>query len=904
MFCFICLDIWQGICYVYLERNGCQNRMGCRAMTDGKVRRNVAGKQKKLYHMRKGVTVMRQQLLHKNWQMSPLGKEDWIPAKVPGTVYGDLLANGRMEDPYYRDNEEKALKIMEEDFEYVTHFDVPEEFLEEDIQLLHFDGIDTIADLYLNGRFLAHTENMHREFEYPVGEFLKEKNNELRVILYSPTEYIRKAYQEKELEGSSDAMRGFPYLRKAHCMFGWDWGPRLPDAGLWRSVRLLAFSGARFDSVYITQKHSEGLVELELQMDLELTEDGSIRRMTPQGAVRIVNGKPIQSRYGVSDKEKDAAAAYFWTVTVTDPDGTVRTENGSPQTIKIQNPRLWWPNGYGEQPLYRIRAELYRKNYNGDCLLDVWEKRIGLRTMTIHREKDEWGEQFAHEVNGVRIFAMGGDYIPEDNLLGRINDVRTRELLQQAADAHFNCIRVWGGGHYPHDGFYDACDELGLIVWQDFMFACAVYDLTPEFEENITREFIDNIRRIRHHASLGLWCGNNEMEQFVKEGQWVTHPKQKSDYVKMYEYILPKVLETYDPNTFYWPASPSSGGAFDDPNGENRGDVHYWDVWHGNKPITEYRKFYFRYLSEFGFQSFPSLKTCETFTEPEDRNIFSYVMEKHQRNQTANGKIMNYMEQTFLYPTSFDTVLYASQLLQAEAIRYGVEHFRRNRGRCMGTVIWQLNDCWPVASWSSIDYCGRWKALHYSAKRFFAPLLLSCEEEGILTQDTNPNAEPYPVRKSIRLNVSNESLEERRVTVHYALRNASAELIRQGETEVTVPALSAVWLPKEGMQDAELYSNYVSYELEENGTIQSAGTVLFCAPKHFRFRNPELEVHAEGNELVITAKAYAKSVEIINENDDMLLEDNYFDMNAGERRIRILKGKPEGLKIRSVYDIR
>jgi beta-mannosidase len=260
------------------------------------------------------------------------------------------------------------------------------------------------------------------------------------------------------------------------------------------------------------------------------------------------------------------------------------------------------------------------------------------------------------------------------------------------------------------------------------------------------------------------------MEMFTDTEIWGCTPRQKADYIKLYEYIIPKILKEEDPYTFYWPASPSSGGSFDNPNDENRGDVHYWDVWHGNKPITEYRKFYFRYVSEFGFQSFPSIKTVETFTEKEDRNIFSYVMEKHQRNSAANGKIMNYMEQTFLYPSDFDTLLYASQLLQAEAMRYGVEHFRRNRGRCMGAIVWQLNDCWPVASWSSIDYYGRWKALHYYEKRFFAPLMISCEEEGILTQDTNPNAQPYEVMKSIRLCVANETRRDETVTAVWELR--------------------------------------------------------------------------------------------------------------------------------------
>lgn len=848
---------------------------------------------------------MKHQLLPKDWKMSRRGSGDWLPARVPGSVYGDLLANGRMEDPYYRDNEWKALEIIKDDFEYVTHFSVPVEYLREEKVLLRFEGIDTIADLVLNGVALGHTENMHRTFEFSVKEYLKAEDNELRVVLYSPTEFIKTAYGKCPIEGSSDAMKGFPYLRKAHCMFGWDWGPRLPDAGIWRNVSLLAFSGARFDSVYITQHHQSGSVDLEFQIDLEEAVTGRTFRLEGENRYQTVGGQVVSAADGSwLSAASDENSEYDYRITVVDPDGVCRVYDGSPSRITVEKPQLWWPNGYGQQPLYRIRAELLRKTPSGEELMDVWEKRIGLRTMTMHMEKDAYGEQFAHEVNGVRIFAMGADYIPEDNLLGRVTAERTYELLKQARDAHFNCIRVWGGGNYPYDAFWDACDELGLIVWADFMFACAVYDLTPEFEANIRQELIDNIKRIRHHASLGLWCGNNEMEMFVDQGRWVTCHRQKSDYVKMYEYIIPKILEIYDPNTFYWPASPSSGGAFDDPNGESRGDVHYWEVWHGDKPITEYRKFYFRYLSEFGFQSFPSLKTCETFTEPEDRNIFSYVMEKHQRNKTANGKIMNYMEQTFLYPTSFDTVLYASQLLQAEAIRYGVEHFRRNRGRCMGTVIWQLNDCWPVASWSSIDYCGRWKALHYYAKRFFAPLMLSCAEEGILTQDTNPNAEPYHVRKSIHLNVANETMSDQEVTVRYALRNADGEILREGSVSLTVPALSSGWLSKEDMEDAELYSNYVSYEMETEGKVISGGSVMFCAPKHFRFHDPKLRVRAEGNELVVTACAYARSVEIINEDDDMLLEDNYFDMNGGERRIRIVRGNPTGLKIRSVYDIR
>lgn len=823
------------------------------------------------------------------WKLWVDGSGDALSATVPGSVYQDLLDNGRMEDPYYRDNELKALALMDHDFTYVTEFEVPGVIKDREEILLRFEGIDTVADIFLNGSPLASVCNMHRTFEFSVKKLLREDLNELKVVLHSPTRYIQNAFDNRFMDGSSDAMKGFSYLRKAHCMFGWDWGPRLPDAGIWRKVSLAGYDTARLDGVYITQRHIGGQVRLTFRVDVDKC-----------GEERILSFGKDDNRLG----------GLYWRAKVTAPDG--REQLCGSGELVIDNPALWWPNGYGEQPLYQVEVTLERDGQ----ILDTWTKRIGLRTLTVYREKDEYGEAFAHEVNGVQIFAMGADYIPEDNILPRVNPERTRDLLMQARSANFNCIRVWGGGHYPCDEFWDICDELGLLVWEDFMFACAVYQLTEEFEENIRAEFADNVKRIRHHACLALWCGNNEMESFVESGLWVSRQQERADYIKMYEYIIPKVLKEHDPNTFYWPSSPSSGGSFDNPNDPNRGDTHYWDVWHGNKPITEYRKFFFRYVSEFGFQSFPCLKTVETFTEPEDRNIFSYVMEKHQRNSSANGKIMNYMEQTYLYPGDFGTILYASQLLQAEALRYGVEHFRRNRGRCMGTIIWQLNDCWPVASWATIDYYGRWKAAQYYAKRFFAPILISCEEEGVLTQDANPNAQPYEVKKSIRLNVANETRQDRRVKVKWNLRNRRGEILRGGDAEITVPALSAVWLTKEDCMDARLYEDYVSYECRdaasidnrnagtENERLLSQGTVLFCPPKHFRFVNPELTVAVDGDELLVTAKAYAKSVEIQNEAEDLLLSDNYFDMDGGSRRIKILKGEPKGLQIRSVYDIR
>lgn len=828
------------------------------------------------------------------WKMHQVGENSWFPASVPGTVYTDLLENGQMEDPFWKDNENKALALMEKDYEYETVFQC-DELRKSKKVWLRFEGLDTIADVYVNEKHVGNAENMHRIWEYDVTDVLTDGDNTLRVYFHSPLQYIKEAYAKQPTRGSEDAMDGFVHIRKAHCMFGWDWGAHLPDAGIFRPVYLMGMEEGRIDSVRIHQIHEEGKVSLEFSVLRNPAED--LKKEIPCGG----------------------DDGFTYNVQVTAPDGTAVTAVDSPKNVEIANPQLWWPNGIGEQPLYEVSVTLYKDGKE----VDVWTRKIGLRTMTMHLEPDEWGISFAHQVNGKDIFAMGADYIPEDHLLGRVNPGTTRKLLEQCKAANFNAVRVWGGGYYPEDWFYDICDELGLMVWQDFMFACAVYDLTPEFEANIRAEFVDNIKRLRHHASLGLWCGNNEMEQFVSEGNWVSKPSEVRDYLFMYERVIPEALKQYDPDTFYWPASPSSGGSFDDPRDPNRGDVHYWDVWHGNKPFSDYRNYFFRYASEFGFQSFPSMKTIETISDdPADWNIFSYIMEKHQRNAGANGKILNYLQQTYRYPTQFPVLLYASQMLQAEAIKYGVEHFRRNRGRCMGAIYWQLNDCWPVASWASIDYWGRWKALHYYAKRFFAPVMVSCEEQGWMTAAADMNREHFEFEKSIRLNVTNETLNDKKVTVKWALRNADSSVVRQEETQVAVPALSSVWLDKVEFPEVDYFSQYVSYEEWEEGKCISEGTVIFSYPKYFRYLDPKLSYRVEGDEIIVTAEAYAKGVEILNENEDLILSDNYFDMNAGEKRVKILgracreekepidmesqiaKQLEGGLRLRSVYDIR
>ena len=802
--------------------------------------------------------------LNGSWTLQiPDSEYPEVPATVPGSVYNDLLANKLMEDPYYRDNENNALALMENDFHYSRSFCVDANLLESDAVLLRCDGLDTIATVFVNGQQVGYADNMHRAWQYDVKEFLQVGNNTLEVRFASPYKAVMEKYPIRDF---SCSLEGFPYIRKAHCMYGWDWGPYLPDAGIWRDISVIGIRTARIRDVYIQQAHAEGKVTLDITTNL------------------------------TAYTRKSTAVA----VSVTAPNGTVYTAEGEHCRIVIDDPQLWWPAGYGAQPLYQVAVTL--SDEQGEA--DSWNKRIGLRTMTVTRNKDEWGESFSHCVNGVDIFAMGADYIPEDSIFPRITEQRTRRLLEDARGANMNCIRVWGGGYYPDDYFFDICDELGLLVWQDFMFSCACYDLDEAFEKSITAEFVDNIRRLRHHASLALWCGNNEMEDQISRLSGVT-PKHKADYIKMFEYIIPNVLRQEDPETFYWPSSPCSGGNFDEPQDPNRGDVHYWKVWHGLLPFTDYRNHYFRYASEFGFQSFPCMQTIESFTAPEDRNVFSYVMEKHQRNSVANGRIVNYLSQMYLYPGKLETLVYASQLLQAQAMQYAVEHWRRNRGRCMGAVVWQLNDCWPVASWASLDYYGRWKALHYYEKRFFAPVLISCHEEGTLSQLSSVNDQNAKnLKKTARLNVSNETMQDFSGIVKWSLRRPDATVIEEGAFPVECPALTAVWLPEQDFSQYDTYDVYYSYQLLDcDGNAVGQGSVLFCAPKHFRFADPKLTAVIEGDKIVVSASAYARSVELM-VGADTVLENNYFDMDAGTRRIKILRGRPETASVRSVYNIR
>lgn len=785
------------------------------------------------------------------WKMQGAGFE--CEGTVPGSVYSFLLDKGLMEDPFYGMNELDAFKLLDNEFTFTKTFDFTPTG---DKVLLHCDGLDTLCDIYVNGTHIAYTDNMHRTYEFDVTSLLKTGENTISVLFHPPVPYITEKQKGETLYEPWHCLQGAGHIRKAHCMLGWDWGPRLPDAGIWKDISLLVLDSARITDFHILQRHENGRVFL-----------------TPNV---------------ITDKAAEV------TVTVTTPNGETY-EIPANQETEIPNPQLWWPNGLGEQPLYTLTAE---------CCGDAQSKRIGLRTLKLIREKDKYGECFCHEVNGVRFFAMGADYIPEDNILTRATPDKTYKLIRQCRDANFNAIRVWGGGIYPRDAFFDACDEMGIVVFQDMMVACVTLSTTEEMKANFKAELYDNLRRIRHHASIALISGNNEVEEMYIN--WLEKiPHLAKSYLGIYEDMVPEIVRELCPYIPYVPSSPSSCGHFLDPRNENYGDSHYWAVWHDNKPYKEYRNHYFRYLSEFGFQSFPCEKTIHAVTPPEERNIFSRVMEMHQRNGVANGKILNYLSQTYQYPSEFGTLLYASQLLQAEAMRYGVEHLRRNRGRCMGALYWQLNDIWPTASWSSVDYYGRLKALHYVAKRFYNPIMISCKETGEWDAREFPTTDPrVGFETKAQLCVTNETRGDVTGEAVWALRDGTGKVLKEGKTSVRVPALSSVWLEEMDFCKTDVDNTYMSFAFVVDGEAVSEGTVLFTVPKYFRFQNPNLRYEIKGDELTVYADSYAQYVEIDSPDCDFVLSDNYFDMNAGSKTVKILEGKPENIRLRSVYDIR
>jgi beta-mannosidase len=817
---------------------------------------------------------MREQNLGGKWQFRQAGSTKWLPASVPGGAHTDLLALGQIPDPFFADNELRVQWVAESDWEYRKLFSADAKKRPGEKTFLVCEGLDTLAEISLNGKLLGKTDNQFRAFRFEVTGLLAEENNELTILFRSPLAYIRARQLQRPLTGGGD-IPGGPYLRKAPYHWGWDWGPKLPAVGIWKDIRIETCATARLADVRVRQQHQGGKVRISASAQVEAWAEEPLQ---------------MQAVLVSPDGVRSEAAALV--------DG-----NSAAIELAVASPQLWWPSGMGAQNLYRLEILLL----SGAATLDRRVYDLGLRTIALRREPDEWGESFQFVVNGVPLFAKGADWIPADSFTTRVTDERMRMLVQSAADAHMNMLRVWGGGTYGEERFYDLCDRLGILVWQDFIFACGMYPDDDAFAENVRQEAVENIRRLRHRASLALWCGNNEMEQGWSDWRWnkpddADNQRLKAGYDRMFHHLLPEIVAAEDPDRPYWPSSASSGEPFADPNGQRRGDMHYWGVWHERKPFNAYREQLPRFASEFGFQSLPPIKTLRAFTAPVDRNLTSYVMEHRQRSGPGNQVILSQMLSTFRLPKDFASLSYLSMILQADGIRIGVEHWRRNRNRVSGTIIWQLNDCWPAISWASLDYFGRWKALHYAARRFYAPVLLSVEDaadrRGLhVTSDL-----PHPWEGEIR----------------WRLETPAGKLIESGRERVTAAPLADTPVRELDftgrVNDGNRRERILVCELWQGRAKIAACVSPFAPYKHLPLSDPELKavVAVKGKEIVlkVAAKRLALFVDLALEGSDAVFSDNYFDLPA-RTTARITVPLPAGwnaararraLRIKSLVD--
>jgi beta-mannosidase len=818
---------------------------------------------------------MQKQLLNGDWQFRQSGTDEWLPATVPGGVHTDLLALGKIPDPFVADNELKVLWVAETDWEYRRTFTIAADLLAQPQVTLVCDGLDTLADVSVNGTYLGHANNMFRRWEWDVKPLLRAGENEICIFFGSPLRFIAGKQAQLPLTGGGD-IPGAPHLRKAPCHFGWDWGPKLPPIGVWKEIRLEGFA-TRLTDVHLRQSVDEALAVVSADVYAQAGGSGMV--------TASMSSRPHSENPGPPGP--GSIAPMMASMTVTGPGGEVvqaeeqllslfdeETLQEANLSVEIPNPQLWWPAGYGAQPLYNVEITLT----DGQTVLDQRSYQIGLRTIELRQELDQWGQEFTFYVNGVRLFAKGADWIPTDSLPTRITETMLEGLLKSAVDANMNMLRVWGGGYYPEDMFYALCDRYGLLIWQDFMFACGIYPADADFFENVRVEAVENVRRLRHHASLALWCGNNEMEQGWCDWGWnkpedPLNQRLKDGYDRMFHQMLPELLEFEDPDHPYWPSSASANTPFEGANNQIQGDCHYWDVWHGRKPFTAYRTQFPRFMSEFGFQALPPLKTIATYADPADWNMTSYIMEHHQRSGSGNGLMIAQMTDTFRMPKDFDALVYLSLLLQAEGIRYGVEHWRRNRNRVSGTLIWQLNDCWPVASWASLDYFGRWKALHYAAKRFYAPLLLSVAEDG----------------KTVKIHVTSDLTTPVDVLVRWRLETLAGQILQSGEGPVRAMALADTFVSLQDFSTLITAENRREVvfvcEMWRAGERVACSVTPFVANKHLELKDPALEVKTRVEDQTlfvdVSARSLARFVELSIEGADPVFSDNYFDLPAG-----------------------
>jgi beta-mannosidase len=800
----------------------------------------------------------------------PDGVKDWHPAQVPGVVQTDLLAAKLIPDPFDKNNEFHLQWIGLADWEYQTTFQVDAAALAHEHVDLVFEGLDTFADVYLNDQSILHADNMFRCWRIPAKAGLKPGSNTLRIVFHSAVEhmipyvktlpYILPSISTHNY-GNEENIATAPYTRKAPYNYGWDWGPRFMTEGIWQPVRLEAWDALRIENFHIHQQS-----------------------ITPELAnasaeVEIESSKATTATLTVTHDEMSGPQLSDGSLTVQLNPGI----NHVSLPVRIVSPKLWYPVGYGAQNRYHFSAAI-RIGKDKDLSAHA-ETKTGLRSVELRRVPDEWGKSFEFVVNGIRVFGKGADVIPFDSFPNRVTPAIHRNILQAARDAHMNMVREWGGGYYESDDFYDICDELGIMVWQEFMFGGDMVPGDVAFQENVRQEAIDQVKRLRDHPSIVIWCGNNEVEtgwyhwgdraEFKESISPAAREKVWQDYVILFGDILRHTVEQYGDPVPYTPSSPSAN--FEEPpDNQHNGDMHYWAVWHQQAPASDYTLQFPRFMTEYGFQSFPEMRTIDAYAhQPEDFDIRSTVMQAHQKNKGGNERILTYMLREYRQPKDFASFVYLSQVQQAEIIKIGAEHLRRQRPRVMGSLYWQLNDCWPVASWASIDYYGRWKALHYYARRFYDDILIS----------------PFLHDDKVDVYVVSDKLQPLTGTIHMRLLDFSGKVLDEQTKEVQVPAQSnAIYftVDKSAMAaKADLKRSFLAFDFTVGGQKVSSNLIFFnvthdldlpVAPRI----DTALTKTGVGYDVKVQSAKLARSVYLSFGNLDVQASDNYFDLLPGE----------------------
>lgn len=824
--------------------------------------------------------------LEEGWWFTQAGKEEWLPATVPGTVHQDLIDNDKLINPFYGMNESEVQWVEKEDWIYKTSFNVTEEQLRRDAAMLKFEGLDTYADIYLNGSLLKQTDNMFVGYELPVKEVLRKGENRLQVCFHSPIKRTLPQMETDAFEYPADNdhsdTRVSIYSRKAPYSFGWDWGIRLVTSGIWRPVSLSFYDVARIEDYFVEQIF---ITEEKAKVD-NVLEINSVAKDSLQAEVFFTCAYRGSGEIAVCKE-----------ITLQPGCNTINIP------LEIVNPRLWMPNGWGEPALYDFKATV---KVNGQVIASE-KKRVGLRTVKVVMEEDEHGKSFYFVVNGKPMFAKGSNFIPSDALLPNVTSEHYYQLMKDVKAANHNMIRVWGGGIYEDDRFYDAADEMGILVWQDFIFACTTYPSDPTFLRRVEEEAEYNIKRLRNHACLAMWCGNNEIYEGMRYWGWKRRYKNpdvwknmQDGYDKLFHQLLPSLVKKYDGNRFYMHSSPYESN-WGRPKTWKVADSHNWGTWYGRKPFETLDTDLARFVSEFGFQSFPEMKTITTFAAPKDYALDSEVMNAHQKASMGNALIKRTMGLYYDVPEDFEELVYKGLVLQGFGIRHGIEAHRRNRPYCMGSLYWQLNDSWPVVSWSSIDYYGNWKAVHYQGKRAFAPVLLNAFKE-------DDQLCIYTLSDDLR--------EHKNVTLQLKVMDFDGKVLDRRTIKGDVPANASAIFHQEVYDELAVRPTNTLLLMtlkDQKGEVLSEEIYYFCYPKEQEL--PETKVsykmkQTDGKcEVTLSAKQLARDIFIEIPCKGAHFTDNFFDLLPGQTKKIVItsdaikKSESVKLKIRHLKSI-